>query len=169
MTHDTGSCKSCDWCGVIEPESGMFNRKGRPTSLSETVLCPDCAPNDDVERGLFIVFQFTMDEIENHVGEAMKNYFEPIHAEVEWIGLKYTGLEASMEGHVRCKVMLTFRDGLSHHSVDDIVGVKRIIDSANGDPERNNCRAKFYNWNIAEKLKEMGDPEVFTIGINRSE
>lgn len=148
MTHESSSCKTCDWCGELEPESGTFSRTG--DRYHDTVLCPDCAPDDEVEKGLFLVYDFTMHLQDNTVIESFETYMEASSVEMEYWLVVDTGLGASGDGHVRCKLVLSLNDGLSHGRMKRLLNAKAVIDSANADPERNNCRVKFYNYNVKE-------------------
>ena len=153
--------KTCDWCGEMEPESGAFKRTDEGIRSMRTVLCPECCPDEDVERGIFIVYSFTADREENHVVEAVTNYIgESINAAKSFKLIQDVGVSASVDGHSRYELVMDVNSGLSHYRMNSLLKMEAVIDSATGDPERNNCRAKFYNYKVDDVLKSADQPEI---------
>lgn len=153
--------KTCDWCGEIEPESGAFERTDEGITYMQTVLCPECCPDQDVERGIFIVYGFTANREDNHVVEAVTNYIgERIDAVKSFKLIRDVGPSASTDGHSRYELVVDVNSGLSHYRMNSLLKMEAVIDSANGDPERNNCTAKFYNYKVDNVLKSADQPEI---------
>lgn len=150
--------KTCDWCGELEPDAGSFKRTGERTW--DTVLCPDCCPDDDVERGSFIVATFTMDREDNRIAENISEYIEKRNLNLDWKLVQDSGAKANTDGHTRCKLVLHTPDGLTHYKLDDVRHMKAVIDSSTGDPERNNARFKIYNYDVAEVSTRADEPEI---------
>jgi hypothetical protein len=152
--------KTCDWCGEIEPESGSFDSTDEELPTRQTVLCPECSPDSEVQRGIYIMYSFTADVKENTVKDSVENYISGAHGIDNFKLIKDVGPEASMEGHARYAVVIDVKDGLSHYSMRDIMKMEAVIDASNGDPERNNCRARFYNYKMDGLLVEAKGPGV---------
>lgn len=152
--------KTCDWCGEMEPESGSFDTTDEQLAHRQTVLCPNCSPDSEVEKGIFIVYSFTANVEENTVKGSVENYISGAHGIDEFKLIRDVGPEASMEGHARYAVVIDVKDGLIHCSMRDIMKMEAVIDASNGDPERNNCRARFYNYKVDDVLVGADEPEV---------
>ena len=152
--------KSCDWCGEMEPEIGSFDSTDEQLSHRQTVLCPNCSPDSEVERGIFIAFSFTADDEKHTVPSSVEDYLNAVNGIDNFTLIKNVGARASMEGHSRYSLVVDLEDGLSHYRVRDILKMEAVIDSSNGDPERNNCRAKFYNYKVDDVLVGADEPEV---------
>lgn len=152
--------RTCDWCGEMEPESGSFDSTDEQLSHRQTVLCPNCSPDSEVERGIFVVFSFTAD-VENHtIPTSVENYIAGSNAIDGFKLIKDVGPEASTDGQARYSLVLDLEDGLSHYSMRDIMKLEAAIDASNGDLERNNCRGRFYNYKVDDVLAVAEKPEV---------
>lgn len=168
MTHNSNSCKTCDWCGELEPESGLWERRGRRLS-TETVLCNNCNPYEDVDHGAFVVYSFTMDTENETIQELISNWIEASGINTEWKVIKDTGLDVSTDGHTRCKLVVEMKDGLTHYQLRNLQSLKSVVDAANGDPQRNNAMAKVYNYDVGKEVLQMKDPEVFAASEGHSD
>jgi hypothetical protein len=102
-----------------------------------------------------------MDTENETIQELVSNWIEASGINSEWKAIKDTGLRASTDGHTRCKLVIEMRDGLSHYQMQNLISLKSVVDAANGDPERNNAKAKIYNYDVGKEVLKSEDPEVF--------
>lgn len=152
--------RTCDWCGELEPTNGSFDSTDEEMRSMQTVLCPQHSPDSDVERGIFILYSFTAHRDRQTVAEAVHNYIESIKPIDEFKLIQDVGANASMGGHSRYALVIDIEDGLAHYKMRDILHMTAVIDSANGDPERNNCSAKFYNYSVDDVISLAEEPTV---------
>jgi len=151
--------KTCDWCGAYEPNAGSFSRTGE--RYSDTILCPDCCPDDEVDRGIFIVYSFTADRSKQNIMEAVINYLRADDRGIRSIKLVAdVGPKASTDGHGRYALVIDITSGLSSYRLEDLLRIRTVIDAANGDPDRNNCRVKFYNYRFDDVLDHAEETTV---------
>lgn len=144
----------------MEPESGSFDSTDEQLSHRQTILCPNCSPDSEVKRGIFVVFSFTADDKDHTIPESVDSYLSALNGVENFKLIKDVGVRTATEGHSRYALIFDLDSGLTHYTFRDLLKVEGIIDSSNGDPERNNCRAKFYNYKVDDVLVGADEPEV---------